>query len=126
PIIGHLQHHLRDPNRDRTHGRIYRITYEGRQLLKPAKIAGEPIEKLLDLLKEPEGRVRYRARTELGARDTEEVLAAVNQWVAGLDKDDPEYERLMLEALWLHQSHNVINREVLRPRLEHPEFRARA
>ena len=42
------------------------ITYEGRPLLKPAKIDGEPIDKLLDLLKEPEDRVRYRARIELG------------------------------------------------------------
>ena len=49
-----------------THGRVYRVTYEGRPLVKPAKIAGEPIEKLLDLLKDPEDRVRYRAqdRTE--------------------------------------------------------------
>ena len=31
-IIGHLQHHLRDPNRDHVHGRIYRMTYEGRDL----------------------------------------------------------------------------------------------
>src|SRR5204862_5478217 len=66
PIIGHLQHALRDPSRDRTHGRIYRVTYEGRELLKPPKIAGEPIEKLLDVLKEPEDRVRSRARIELG------------------------------------------------------------
>jgi len=43
-IIGHLQHHLRDPNRDHQHGRIYRITYEGRPLLKPVKIDGQPIE----------------------------------------------------------------------------------
>ncbi|MDQ3440472.1 MAG: GDSL-type esterase/lipase family protein, partial [Planctomycetota bacterium] len=26
-IIGHMQHHLRDPNRDQQHGRLYRITY---------------------------------------------------------------------------------------------------
>jgi len=26
PIIGHLQHHLRDPSRDHIHGRIYRVT----------------------------------------------------------------------------------------------------
>src|SRR4029434_1899903 len=32
PIIGHMQHHLRDPNRDHKHGRIYRITYPGRPL----------------------------------------------------------------------------------------------
>src|SRR6185503_6906195 len=51
PIIGHMQHNLRDPSRDRTHGRVYRVTVEGRELLKPVKIAGESIEKLLDLLK---------------------------------------------------------------------------
>ena len=34
PIIGHMQHNLRDPSRDRTHGRVYRVTYEGRPLLE--------------------------------------------------------------------------------------------
>ncbi|HWN97316.1 MAG TPA: PVC-type heme-binding CxxCH protein, partial [Methylomirabilota bacterium] len=42
-IIGHMQHHLRDPNRDQIHGRIYRITYPERPLLTPVKIDGEPI-----------------------------------------------------------------------------------
>ena len=69
PIIGHMQHNLRDTSRDTLHGRVYRVTYPGRPLLKPAKIAGEPIPQLLDLLKEPEDRVRYRAKIELsGAR----------------------------------------------------------
>src|SRR6266699_925929 len=71
PIIGHMQHHSRDPSRDQTHGRIYRVTYPSRPLLKPVKIAGEPNERLLDLLKEPEDNVRYRTRIELGARDTD-------------------------------------------------------
>src|SRR5262249_7557026 len=71
PIIGHMQHNLRAPSRDRVHGRIYRITYENRPILKPKRIAGEPIEKLLELLKEPQDRVRYRARIELGRRDTD-------------------------------------------------------
>ena len=81
PIIGHMQHNLRDPNRDHEHGRIYRVTYEGRPLLKPVKIAGEPVAKLLDHLKSPEDRVRYRARIELGGRPTPEVLAAAQKWV---------------------------------------------
>src|SRR5437667_1055725 len=58
PIIGHMQHNLRDPSRDRAHGRVYRVTAVGRPLLKPVKIAGEPVEELLDVLKEPEDRVR--------------------------------------------------------------------
>jgi putative heme-binding domain-containing protein len=126
PIIGHLQHHLRDPSRDRTHGRIYRVTYEGRELLKPAKIGGEPIDRLLDLLKEPEDRVRYRARIELGGRDTKQVLAEVKKWMEKLDKDDPDYEHQILEALWLYQSHNVVNTELLQRVLNSPEYRARA
>ena len=34
PIIGHMQHNLRDPSRGRTHGRVYRVTAEGRPLLE--------------------------------------------------------------------------------------------
>ena len=29
-LIGHMQHHLRDPSRDHSHGRIYRISAKGR------------------------------------------------------------------------------------------------
>jgi putative heme-binding domain-containing protein len=126
PIIGHMQHNLRDPSRDRTHGRIYRVTYEGRELLKPKAIAGEPIDKLLDLLKEPEDGTRSRARIELGSRKTEDVIAAAKAWIEKLDKKDPEYEHHMMEALWLHQNHNVVNVELLRRMLSSPEPKARA
>jgi putative heme-binding domain-containing protein len=126
PIIGHLQHAIRDPVRDRTHGRIYRVTYERRELLNPKKIEGEPIENLLELLKEPEDRVRYRARIELGGRDSDKVIAAVRKWMAGLDRKDPAHEHLMLEALWMHQYHNVVDVDLLKRMLGSPEFRARA
>lgn len=126
PLIGHLQHHLRDPNRDQDHGRIYRLTFEGMPLLKPAVIAGQPIEKLLDLLKEPENNVRERTKIELGARDTKAVMAAVDLWVAALDKMDPAYEHHVLEALWVKQYHNVVDVPLIRRVLESPEPRARA
>ena len=100
-------------------------TRAGRCSSRP-KIAGEPIAKLLDLLKEPEDRVRYRARIELGGRDTDEVIAAVEKWVAGLDKNDPDYEHHLLEALWVHQYHNVVNVDLLKRMLASPDFRARA
>ena len=126
PIIGHMQHNLRDPNRDREHGRIYRITSEGRPLNKPEKIAGEPVEKLLDLLKSPEDRVRYRARIELASRKTEDVLPAVMKWMMTLDTKSADYEHHRLEALWLHQSHNTVNLDLLQQVLHSPDFRARA
>ncbi len=125
-IIGHLQHHLRDPNRDHAHGRIFRVTYEGRPLLTPKKVAGESIENLVKLLAEPEDGVRERAKIELGARDTTQVLAAVTQWSAGLNKAGKDYEHHMSEALWVHQWHNVVNMNLLKERLKSPEPNARA
>lgn len=126
PIIGHMQHNLRDPSRDREHGRVYRVVYEGRPLLQPVKIAGEPIDKLLDLLKQPEDRTRSRVRTELSGRQSDDVLKGVETWVAKLDKKDVDYPHQLLEALWLHQSHNVINVKLLEQVLSSPDFRARA
>lgn len=125
-IIGHLQHHLRDPNRDHQHGRIYRITYEGRPLLTPKKIAGESIENIVKLLAEPENSVRERAKIELGNRDSAQVLEAVNKWAASLDKNDKDYEHHLTEALWVHQWHNVVNIDLLKERLKSPEPNARA
>lgn len=125
PIIGHMQHHIRDPNRDQDHGRVYRVIVPGRPLLTPPAIAGEPIPKLLDQLKSPEDRVRYRARIELSGRETKEVVAAARKWVDGLDTNDPDYEHHLTEALWLHEQHNVVNEELLRRVLQSPDHRAR-
>jgi hypothetical protein len=125
-IIGHLQHHLRDPARDHIHGRIYRITYEGRPLLTPAKIYGEPVEHLLDLLKEPENDTRYRARIEMSRHDTKEVIAAAEKWIAGLDKNDKNYQHNLLEGLWVYQWQNVVNEPLLKQLLRSPDYHARA
>ena len=125
PIIGHMQHNLRDPSRDRDHGRVFRVRYEGRDLLKPAPIAGQPINDLLGLLKSKDDRVRHLARIELSGRTSAHVIAAAKTWVSALDKADPDYEHHLMEALWLHQSHNVVNEELLRQMLRAKEPDAR-
>jgi hypothetical protein len=124
PIIGHMQHHLRDPNRDAKHGRIYRITYEGRPLLTQPKIHGATIPALLELLKEPEDRTRELAKIELSKHNSQQVTAAVNRWMQSLDKAHPNYEHQMMEALWVHQWHNVVNVDLLTRMLKSPEPRA--
>jgi glucose/arabinose dehydrogenase len=126
PIIGHMQHNLRDTSRDKLHGRVYRVTYPGRPLLKSPPIAGAPIPQLLDALKEPENRVRYRARIELSARDTASVLTALQAWMDRLDPKDPAYEHHMMEALWVHQWHNRVNEKLLARMLRSSEPWARA
>jgi len=126
PLIGHMQHHIRDPNRDKQHGRIYRLVCEDRPLLKPVKIDGQPIEALLNALKEPEDNVRTRAKIELSKHDSAKVTAAVKKWTASLDPKDKEYEHHLTEALWVHQWHNVVDEALLKKMLRSPDYRARA
>ncbi|MEX0867767.1 MAG: PVC-type heme-binding CxxCH protein [Pirellulales bacterium] len=112
-IIGHMQHNIRDPNRDHHHGRILRLTVKDRPLQKPVKIAGEPIEALLENLKHPVNGVRHRTRVELSARDSKEVIAAAQAWSKDFDPNDEQEAHHLLEALWLHQQHNVQNEDLL-------------
>jgi HEAT repeat protein len=121
-----MQHHLRDPNRDHAHGRVYRITYTGRPLDKAAPIAGQSVAQLLDLLKSPENRVRYRAKIELSAHDAKEVIPAVEKWIAALDKNDANYAHDLTEGLWMYSWNNVINEPLLKQVLKSPDHNARA
>lgn len=105
-LIGHMQHNARDPKRDHEHGRIYRITYPSRPLVQPAKIAGASVPELLENLKSPEYRTRYRTRRELRGHPAKEVIPAVKAWAAKLDKADPLYERHLCEALWATWAQN--------------------
>ena len=126
PLIGHMQHSARDPNRDHDHGRIYRVTYPGRDLVTPATVAGAPVGVLLDNLTLPEYRSRYRSRRELRGRPAEQVLPAMREWVGGLSMDDPEYERLVLEGLWVSWAQGRVDIELLERLLNARNFRARA
>ncbi|MEM1358133.1 MAG: PVC-type heme-binding CxxCH protein [Bacteroidota bacterium] len=125
-LVGHMQHNARDPLRDHVHGRIYRITYPSRPLVEPAKIAGAPIATLLDNLKLPEYRSRYRSHRELRGRDAKEVVAAVKEWVGKLDNTAPNYERWLLEGLWVTWGANAVDQELLEAALSAEDYRVRA
>ncbi len=123
-LIGHMQHSARDPNRDHTHGRIYRVTYPSRPLVKPAKIDGASIPELLENLKLPEYRSRYRTRRELRSRKADEVVKATLKWVDALPRDADE--RLKLEALWVTWGAKQTNFELLRKLIESSDHRIRS
>ncbi len=125
-LIGHMQHNARDPLRDHVHGRVYRVTYPSRPLLTPAKIDGASVEVLLDNLKLPEYRTRYRTRRELRGRNAAEVLPKITKWVANLDKNDPRHEHNMLEALWVTWGLNKVDQKLLRQLLKAKDYHARA
>lgn len=125
-LIGHMQHNARDPLRDHVHGRIYRITYPSRPLVTPAKIDGASIETLLDNLKLPEYRSRYRTRRELRGRKAAEVLPKLDKWLAALDKNDPQYEHHQLEGLWVSWGLDKVNQALLKQLLKAKDYRVRA
>lgn len=125
-LIGHMQHNARDPLRDHQHGRIYRITYPSRPLVDPAPVAGASIEQLLENLKLPEYRTRYRSRRELRGRDADEVLHSLRKWVDNLDRNDPQYEHHMLEGMWVSWGLNRIEPSLLKRLLKSDDYRVRA
>jgi len=125
-LIGHMQHNARDPLRDHVHGRIYRVTYPSRPLVKPAKIDGASIDELLENLKLPEIRTRYRTRTELRMRDNDEVAKKATAWAEKLDTKDPKYLHNLLEAMWVTWGANKINADLVQKLLESNDYHARA
>lgn len=125
-LIGHMQHNARDPLRDHVHGRIYRITYPSRPLVEPAEVAGASISTLLDNLKLPEYRTRYRTRRELRGREAKAVLSVLPTWIDTLAADDPRYEHHLLEALWVTWGLNQVDEDLLRRLLDAEDHRVRA
>src|SRR5699024_1249057 len=66
-----------------------------------------------------------RVRIELSERETSKVTEAAQQWVKQFNVETKEGAHAMLEALWLHQQHNVVNRELLKKLLQSPIQHAR-
>jgi putative heme-binding domain-containing protein len=113
PIVGHMQHNIRDPNRDHSHGRIYRMTAKGRDLVPPRKMKGKPLPEVLSAFYAKDNGTRYRARLELSGRKTDEVVAALANWTKTIEPKTSEHEQALLEALWVHEEHRVPNESLL-------------
>ncbi len=120
-LIGHMQYSQRDPNRDHKHGRVYRLVYKNKELLKPITQADKSAGQLLEQLKTYELRTRYRVRRELRDRNKEEVFAAIDGWIDGVD--DPMQ---LCEAMWIQESFRDVDSKLLDKILASGEYRARA
>lgn len=108
PIIQHGEVDFRDQRRDHKHGRIWRITFEGRDLVKPPKIAGAKPADLVKLLDSPEGLTRTLAAVELRQRDPKTVMPDLEKWVNGL-KEGGEMQKL--RAIWGSQAMGALRRD---------------
>lgn len=115
PLIGHMQFNLRDPRRDHTHGRIYRVTHKTNPLVEKIDLTRLDIAGLLEVIKTTtEQNTRDRARRLLQTMDKDKVVKATTDWLEGLRAArHNDYERLSLEAMWVLQGHGVYDVKVI-------------
>ncbi len=126
PIIQHGEVDFHDPRRDQQHGRIWRIVAKDRPLVKKPQLSKAPVEELLEALTLSEDWTRAQARQLLKERGTKEVMPALEKWISNLDKKSADYEHHLLEALWVHQSLDVVNEPLLLSLLTAQRHQARA
>ena len=126
PVIGHYQASYADPKRDKTHGRIWRITAKGRPTVKQPNLAQMKPAELLEQLHSPERWTRYQAKRLLFYLPTKDVLAAADAWVERLSPSTPDYERTLLEVIGVYTAHEATRPALLGKLLAAKDARVRA
>lgn len=126
PIIGHYQASFRHPDRDKTHGRIWRITAKDRPLAQAPDLSGASVAELCEHLKSDWRYVRYQAKRQLADLPKSDVIPVVKKWVESLDESDSNLEHHLYEAIGVFESHEVVHRPLLEQLLNAKDYRARA
>lgn len=131
PIIGHYQASLRHPDRDKKHGRIWRLTAKGKNTVVQPRYDTLPTRNLLDALKTAPLKERERLRVILSNRysDPEAVTRLETElanWIPTLDPNSPRFEHHLFEALCLYEWFEVVNPNLLQQLLDAREPLARA
>lgn len=124
PVIGHYQASYRDPNRDKTHGRIWRVKAKDRPLApKPENLHTLSVDGLVEQMKSPERWVRDQAKHRL--YDLYHPEEAVKRVTEEMQKPDATPEFAM-EALGMLASNGAFTQQVLEdlPRSGHAGLNA--
>lgn len=124
PIIQHGEVDFRDPRRDKTHGRIWRVTATGRPLAPRQDYSALAPSELVQLLKEPEQYIRHQARRALVERGEAASLPALEAATAALP--DGPGTPVHLDFLWAWQSFDKYPEKLLAGVLKSEDPRIRA
>lgn len=120
-VIGHYQASYADPRRDRSHGRIWRITAKGMPTVKQPDLVSMTEGDLFTQLGSPERWTRYQARRLLFYRPSDKVAAAADAFIAK-ERSESQY----LEAMGVLQSHGLVRTALLDQLQSSADFRIRA
>jgi putative heme-binding domain-containing protein len=122
PIIGHYQASYRHPDRDKEHGRIWRVTWKNGPTLNPPRLANASLPELLEQLDSKERWAWYQAKRLLIERDSKQVITALDEWLPKQQGND--YRRLL--ALSLFEAHETPRTGLLGELLRSADARIRA
>ena len=122
PIIQHGEVDFRDPRRDHVHGRIWRVTYKGRELSKLPKFKTNDVYSVVSNLRSPDGFTRHFAKSHLRQINKNQAIEALEklEQKKGISDEDK------LEILWSHQAINNLNEELLKNLLDSVDHKIRA
>jgi putative heme-binding domain-containing protein len=121
--IGHYQVSYRDPKRDLSHGRIWRITAKDRPLVKAPKFNGLNATQLLNLLRSPERLTRVNAKKRLFDLPTAAVIPAIKKWFQSLEEKSPH---IIYEISGIFSAHESPWPELVTTMIQLDEPRIRA
>jgi putative heme-binding domain-containing protein len=120
PIIGHYQASYRHPDRDKAHGRIWRVSWKGGPLQPKQNLAESTTEDLLNQLDSPERWTWYQARRLLFEKDPAQLIPILDSWWP------TQTPFRQLQALALYEAHDRSQPDLLQKMLRATEPNIRA
>ncbi|MBL8888964.1 MAG: sorbosone dehydrogenase [Planctomycetaceae bacterium] len=134
PIIQHGEVDFRDPRRDKQRGRVWRLSFPARELVKRPDLTTMNPTELLEQLRAPEQSTRTWAKRFLRRHPKSDVLEAISKAIRTTQQAMPSpvderyamEQQYLLELLWagLHLDH--LDRELHRELLSSQDGRIRA
>ena len=124
PIIQHGEVDFRDPRRDHTHGRIWRVSWKGAKDRKFSDPTKKKNPELLEQLGSADNFERQAARHVVRERGDEALDDLIR--VTNAATKTPDNEQFQLELLWCFQSLRKINKPLLTRLLQARDARVRA
>lgn len=127
-LIGHYQTSLRHPDRDKTHGRIWRITPKGgtQASKRPAAMSTRPSAELVSELASPERWNRQMAHRVLAGRPADEVRTAISRRLDPASGGPPLSDHDLFEMLGVLSDHGVLTVSEIQRLASASTFQARA
>ncbi len=110
PIIQHGEVDFRDPRRDKSSGRIWRIAPKGSKPLVNVDLGRLSVPELLERLTSPSGYDQAQATRLLRGRNASEVLPALDRWTQAQTSDVARLHALRIYQAFDRMPPNLLKR----------------